>query len=109
MGIHMEIISFPVLTVAAIEEQGWEPALTLPLPVRPSFQVLDMASDRILSYLAWVVSDLAQTDPDQAVREIQRISTRLTEIAAATPTSLTAAMEADVKSFQADTGDDRNE
>jgi hypothetical protein len=104
----MTIVSFPVLTVAALEGDAWEPALTLPLPPRPSFELLDLAGQRILDYLVWVTQDLAQTDADRAVREIRRAADRLIEIAAATPASLSATLDADAKRFQAEANLDRD-
>jgi hypothetical protein len=88
--------------MAALEVNDWEPALTLPLSQKPSFELLEAARQDILTFLDWVTHDVAQVDPNKTKHEIQRAAARLIEIAAATPAALSAAIEADLKRFRAE-------
>jgi hypothetical protein len=79
-----------VLTLHALDTaQTWEPALSLPLPDNPGFDLLKHARDDVLSYLDWLFNDLAQGMPlEQVRREIMRAADRLADIAGHWPEAL---------------------
>jgi hypothetical protein len=73
----------PVLTMQAMDEdQGYEAALSLPLPETPSIDLLGKARSYVLAYLDFVSHNVAP-DGDAAVitAEINRAAARLIEIA----------------------------
>jgi hypothetical protein len=71
----------PVLTMKAVDAPSWEPALSFPLPENPSVELLDRARQEVLTYLDWVVHDVASTgDADLISTEIKRAAERLFEI-----------------------------
>lgn len=101
----MKIVPFPLLTIAALDEARdvGEAAVTLPLPRKPSLELLEEARRQVLTYLDWVTSDMLQTADLAAVRrEIVRAAARLAEITDAMSDALWNAIDADVKRFQAD-------
>lgn len=96
----MNIVPFPVLTLASIAPRDWERVLTLPLPRRPSLELLDAARAQVLSYLDWVMHEMVQTESLPTIRqEIARACDRLTEIADALPAALEASAEVPLESF----------
>ena len=66
----------------------WEHALTCPLPSPPPYELLENLRQRVMFFLNWVTHDVAQGDPDGAVREIQRAADRLKLIASLTQAAL---------------------
>jgi hypothetical protein len=90
----MSVVPFPVLTINAIVPRDWEPVLSLPLPARPSLQLLEAARGQVLLYLDWVMTEMFETDSVETVsHEIIRASGRLVEIAAAMPAATMAHAE----------------
>jgi len=88
-SVGMTVVPFPILTIEAIVPRDWEPVLTLPIPRRPSLQLLEAARGQVLLYLDWIMTDMVQTDSALAVRqEIERAANRLLEIAAAMPSAI---------------------
>jgi hypothetical protein len=81
----------PVLTIKAMDEASWEPALSYALPENPDIELLNPARADVLIYLDFVTNDGAQFEEVSA--EINRAAARLIEIAEHWP----AALDADVK------------
>jgi hypothetical protein len=49
------------LTMHALDNaETWEPALSLPLPDNPGFDLLQRTRDEVLSYLVWLFNDVAR-------------------------------------------------
>ena len=78
------------LTMHALDNaETWEPALSLPLPDNPGFDLLQRTRDEVLSYLVWVFNDVAQgAGLDHVRHEIMRAANRLAEIATHWPEAL---------------------
>jgi hypothetical protein len=68
--------------------QAWEHALTCPLPLTVSYELLDSLRKTVLEYLDWVTQSMIVTDREAALEAIQRVADRLTRIAAMTPKAL---------------------
>jgi hypothetical protein len=87
----------PVLTIKAMDEASWEPALSYALPENPDIEFLNRARTEVLIYLDFVTSDAAQFEDVTA--EINRAAARLIEIAEHWPATLegdvTARLEAE--------------
>lgn len=83
----------------AMASEGWEPALSFPLPANPGSKLLREARRLVLSYLDWITSDngINSEGPDWAVDEIRRASERLIEICAALPAAVDAESEAETE------------
>jgi hypothetical protein len=75
----------------------WEHAMTCPLPMGTSYQLLETLRKDILVYLDWATHDLPQGDLWASLREIQRVADRLTRITTMIPAALEAAIENDFK------------
>ena len=75
------------------EIKHWEYALTCPLPPWTIYEDLQIRRADVLSYLEFLTHDLAQSDPERAVTEIQRAADRLKRIASLTPVALAAAIK----------------
>ena len=75
------------------ELDSWEHALTCPLSPSISYELLQALRLEVVKYLSWVTHDLVQTDPQKALREIQRAADRLTRITAMIPGAMAAHME----------------
>ena len=69
-----------------------EYTLTGPLPSTITYEDLQMGRGDILGYLEFVTHDLAQADPERAIKEIQRAADRLKKIVYWTPVALAAAV-----------------
>jgi len=58
------------------------------LPPSISYELLQTLRLDVVKYLNWVTHDLVQTEPQQALREIQRAADRLTRITAMIPDAI---------------------
>jgi hypothetical protein len=87
----------PTLTMKAMDEASWEPALSYILPENPDIELLDRARADVLIYLDFVTHDAAQFEDVRA--QIMRAASRLIEIAEHWPTAMDdhvkAGLEAD--------------
>jgi hypothetical protein len=87
----------PVLTIKAMDEASWEPALSYVLPEHPDIELLDRARSGVLTYLEFVTHHV--THGDNARADMMRAAHRLIEIAelwaAALDADETAKLEAD--------------
>ena len=70
-----------------------EHALTCPLPPSISYELLETLRLEVVKYLNWVTHELVQTEPQQALREIQRAADRLTRITAMIPDAIQRHMQ----------------
>jgi hypothetical protein len=71
----------PVLTMKGMDAPSWEPALSFHLPKNPGVELLDRASEEVLTYLDWVSHDVASAgDAAEIRKEITRAAVRLIEI-----------------------------
>jgi hypothetical protein len=82
-----------VQTRAPLREKHWEHALTCPLPLTVSYEMLDTLRKDVLDFLDWVTQTMPLTDHTRALREIQRVADRLTRIVAMTPKALETGLE----------------
>ena len=89
----MEEPDFPLLTLDILEanhHNDWEPALTYPLPPRPSIDLIDGAIDEVINGLSFVTEAIAEFDATRAKAEIERAAARLIELTRAKPRALAA-------------------
>jgi hypothetical protein len=63
----------------------WEHALSCPLPLSISYELLQTLRLDVVKYLNWVTHDLVMEDEQKALREIQRVADRLTRITSMIP------------------------
>jgi hypothetical protein len=70
---------------------SWEPCAYLSSSI--NYELLQTLRLDVVKYLNWVTHDLMQTDPQKALREIQRAADRLTRITAMIPGASAAHME----------------
>lgn len=82
----------PLLTMEAMDEPSWEPALTYRLPENPDNELLNRARTEVLIYLDFVTNDGAQCDDVSA--DINRAAARLIEIAERWPAAIDANVQA---------------
>jgi hypothetical protein len=69
----------------------WEHALTCPLPLSSSYELLQTLRLEVVKYLNWVTHDLVLVDMELALRELQRATDRLTRVTAMIPDAAEAA------------------
>ena len=74
----------------------WEHALTCPLPLSSSYELLQTLRLEVVKYLNWVTHDLVLVDMELALRELQRGTDRLTRVTAMIP----HAAEAELKKYE---------
>lgn len=79
----------------------WEHALTSPLPLSRSYELLQTLRLEVVKYLNWVTHDLVLVDMGLALRELQRATDRLTRVTAMIPN----ASEAEVKKYEREIGE----
>lgn len=71
---------------------SWERALTCPLSPNIGYECLQTLRLSVVKYLNWVTHDFVLEEPEQALREIQRVADRLTRITAMIPDAAARSM-----------------
>jgi len=90
----------PVLTMKAMDEASWEPALSYALPENPGIELLNRVRSEVLIYLDFVTNDAAQFEDVSA--EINRAAARLIEITQHWPAALDADVTAKLEAERTD-------
>jgi hypothetical protein len=90
---------------------SWERALTCPLSPDIGYECLQNLRLAVVKYLNWVTHDFVLEEPEQALREIQRVADRLTRITAMIPDAVARSMqeyEAQIRRLSNEGGVDRS-